>query len=160
VSNIIFGESTINAIASFTSFEAFLSVHHNFQSLSSRMVWILVETVLSILVGYATGLVAALVCKHKHRATDAAELLDNRSSEQPVTAREAEASSITTEFSAIILFPWISYLTSEALNLTPMMSIYACSISLGQFAIKNLSKTAATVRAADADSRPHLLDDI
>ena len=154
----MFGESTINAIVSLTSFEAFLSVHHRFQSLSGRLVWIFVESFLSILLGYATGLVAALVCKYKHQARASAPQPDCTAAE-PGALGDAEASSISTEFGAIILFPWISYLTSEALSLTPMMSIYACSISLGQFALKNLSKSAATVRGTHADRRAHLPDD-
>jgi sodium/hydrogen exchanger 8 len=83
----------------------------------------------SIVLGYASGLVVALISKHGlkkyiHR----------------VNQEGAAAKSQSSEFGVMILVPWISYLIAEALNLTPMITIFFCGVSLGQYAIRNISR--------------------
>ena len=135
------GESTFNAAASFTVFEAILSVHHRYQGLVGRLFWIVFETALSVILGYAAGLFVAFMFKQAVKRRVNERLNMQMGGESQPTNKPSQS-----ELGTMLLVPWISYLLAEALNLTPILTVFACGLSIGQFAILNL--TAADCRFA------------
>lgn len=137
---MIAGESVFNSVAGFTLYEAFLSVHHNYQGLVGRLLWIVAETAFSIFMGYGSGLVISLLLKlAQKRQAHAKEIYGAVHEDSEVIRNEAGRSDAKgSAVGLIFLFPWIAYLISEAMNLTGMITIFCCGISLGQYGMRNL----------------------
>jgi NhaP-type Na+/H+ or K+/H+ antiporter len=152
------GESTFNGVSSFTLFQAFLSVHHNYQGLISRIFWIIFETFISIMLGYSFGLVVSLFCKLglKRHILMAPTHVEQIEGSNQGSDKEAKYSQGNAEIGMLILFPWISYLIAEALNLTGMITIFFCGVAIGQFALRNLRTPDRVVNAFKRASREGL----
>lgn len=156
------GESTFNGISSFTLFEAFLSVHHNHQGLFSRILWVIFETFISLILGYSIGLIVSLFCKlglkrHNLLSKTHVEHIEGGDLEKEKQPKHSQGSA---EIGMLILFPWISYLISEALNLTGMVTIFFCGVAIGQFALKNLRTPDRVVPSYKVASRKGLRYDL
>lgn len=139
--SIIAGESVFNSIAGFTLYEAFLSVHHNYQGLISRFFWIITETFLSVVIGYASGLGVSLVLKLslKRQALNQGIVQIEVKSVEDIRNEAGRSSGSSSGVGLIFLFPWIAYLVAEVFNLTGMITIFCCGIALGQYGMRNLN---------------------
>lgn len=142
--SIVYGESMLNDVIGYTSFQTLLDIHlqpetRSILAIFSTLFWIFI----SIVLGYSIGLATALLCKllstddanESERADNAAAVVDPRSSQ----AVDLENHLYSTDFAVMFLSPWIAYLIAEAFDLSAILTIFFCGLSLGHYAIHNLS---------------------
>lgn len=124
----------LNDVIGYTTFQSLLDVHllemqHSWGKVLAVFFWIGV----SIILGYGIGLVTALLCKYtgEHPAL--------QQTEAPVGSLDIDHTLYSTDFAVMFLSPWIAYLLAEAFDLSAILTIFFCGLSLGHFAIYNLS---------------------
>lgn len=125
----------LNDVIGYTSFESFLDIHllpdsaQRITKIFSVLLWI----VIAICMGYAIGLLTALLCRF---TSSNSEEQDADSSE---TNRDIDNTLYSTDFAVMFLAPWIAYLLAEVFDISAILTIFFCGLSLGQYAIYNLS---------------------
>ena len=144
----------LNDVIGYTSFQALLDIHllPTAPSVLPRLLSIVFWITMSVVLGYGIGLLTALLCKY---TGNHGEPEDDRDS-------EIDRTLYSTDFAVMFLSPWIAYLIAEAFDMSAILTIFFCGLSLGQYAIYNLSQGCRQVASPDAvyleDLRSHLRD--
>ena len=126
--SIVYGESMLNDVIGYTSFQTLLDIHllpipPSILTLGPVLFWLAV----SVLLGGCIGLTTALLCRY---LSDTDPNADN----DPHTDPESEGSLYSKDFAVMFLSPWIAYLAAEALDLSAILTIFFCGLTLGHFA--------------------------
>jgi NhaP-type Na+/H+ or K+/H+ antiporter len=135
----------LNDVIGYTSYESFLDIHlltdstHKMTKTLGVILWIGI----AIAMGYGIGLLTALLCKYT-----GANHQDNRA-ELNDSIRDIDNTLYSTDFAVMFLAPWIAYLLAETLDISAILTIFFCGLSLGQYAIYNLSPGCRHVRVFD-----------
>lgn len=120
---MVFGEAVLNdavALVMYRSLMQFKSHEFNGASIGAAVVMFLQIFVFSFVIGVALGLLSSLVYKW----------LDFR---HHPNHRFLEAS-------LTVVFPWASYFLAEAFNLSGIVAILFCGMTMAQYTRENLSK--------------------
>ncbi|CAD8143106.1 unnamed protein product [Paramecium octaurelia] len=113
----IFGESILNDAVSLTLFNAVNEIiNQETSDLLKVISQFLLIFFLSIAIGYAMGIISAFVIRFKNQAI------------------------ANFEASLLLLLPWITYLISEALEMSGIVSIMFCGISMARYTIPNTNE--------------------
>lgn len=128
----------LNDVIGYSSFTTFVGMQDLTQSESilARFFNQIYGICLSVLLGYFIGLLTALLCKF---TGSPASRLNRRNN------TELESSLYSTDFGVMFLSPWIAYLLAEVFQLSGIVTIFFCGVSLGQYAIYNLSSECRDV---------------
>jgi NhaP-type Na+/H+ or K+/H+ antiporter len=125
----------LNDVIGYTSYESFLDIHlltesaHKISKVFSVLMWIGI----AIAMGYLIGLLTALLCKYTGTSGQ-----DN-GADMNESMRDIDNTLYSTDFAVMFLAPWIAYLLAETLDMSAILTIFFCGLSLGQYAIHNLS---------------------
>lgn len=124
----------LNDVIGYTTYQSLLDVHlletgHTWSKYFAILFWICV----SIILGYGIGLLTALLCKF----TGEQPVRDEP--EVAVGTLDIDHTLYSTDFAVMFLSPWIAYLLAEVFDLSAILTIFFCGLSLGHFAIHNLS---------------------
>lgn len=149
----------LNDVIGYTSYESFLDIHlltdsnHKATKIFKVLMWIGI----AIAMGYVIGLITALLCKYTGTTGQENDGNTNES------LRDIDNTLYSTDFAVMFLAPWIAYLLAETLDMSAILTIFFCGLSLGQYAIHNLSPGCRQVGKADSlvhseDLRSHLRD--
>lgn len=125
----------LNDVIGYTSYESFLDIHlltdsaHKWSKVFSVLMWIGI----AIAMGYIVGLITALLCKYTGTSNPegAADINDS--------IRDIDNTLYSTDFAVMFLAPWIAYLLAETFDMSAILTIFFCGLSLGHYAIHNLS---------------------
>lgn len=124
----------MNGVLGFSLFDLFLSLETSSVSTLRKLVDTAFSLSLSTILGYLVGLLVALLVKpSKSRSISKAKRL-----------KQQEANS-RSHIGYFLLLPWASYLIAESLNLSGIVSIFCCGISLSQFAVHNITSETRRV---------------
>lgn len=124
----------LNDVIGFTSYQTFLDVHllpessHTWTKILAILFWI----GMSVVLGYSVGLVTALLCKFTSES--------EKSSSQTGKKQEISNTLYSVDFGIMFLSPWIAYLIAEVFDMSAILTIFFCGLSLGQYAMPNLNK--------------------
>jgi NhaP-type Na+/H+ or K+/H+ antiporter len=83
--------------------------------------------------GYTIGLITALLCRFTSSSAQEQEV----DFTEPI--RDIDNTLYSTDFAVMFLAPWIAYLLAEVFDISAILTIFFCGLSLGQYAIYNLS---------------------
>jgi NhaP-type Na+/H+ or K+/H+ antiporter len=114
------------------------------------------------MLGYGIGLMVSLFCKlglKRHIQINKTHA-EHLSGSSEATEKQSQYSQGNSEIGMLILFPWISYLLAEAMNLTSMITVFSCGVAIGQFGLKNLRTPDRVVSAFEAACREDICHNI
>lgn len=142
----------LNDVIGYTSFQALLDIHllSSAPAVIPRLLSIVFWIMMSVVLGYGIGLLTALLCKYTGNLDESDDVKD----------RDIDRTLYSTDFAVMFLSPWIAYLIAETFDMSAILTIFFCGLSLGQYAIFNLSPGCRQVAYNDAvhvqDLRRHL----
>lgn len=131
----------LNDVIGYTSYESFLDIHllpdsaQKLTKILSVFLWIAIAIVL----GYSIGLITALLCRFTSNSSE------EQTSDISESIRDIDNTLYSTDFAVMFLAPWIAYLLAEAFDISAILTIFFCGLSLGQYAIYNLSPSCRQV---------------
>jgi NhaP-type Na+/H+ or K+/H+ antiporter len=115
-------------VLGFSLFDLFLSLHTAQAAPPRKLLDTLLSLALSTVLGYLTGLLVALLVKPPY--------LPALLQAQRLQRHQANSRSHIGYF---LLLPWTAYLIAESLNLSGIVAIFCCGMSLSQFAVHNIT---------------------
>lgn len=128
----------LNDVIGYSSFTASVGMQDlaKSESILARFFDQIYGICLSVLLGYCIGLLTALLCKFTGGSTGETSR---------ASGGEVESSLYSTDFGVMFLSPWIAYLLAEVFQMSGIVTIFFCGVSLGQYAIYNLSSECRDV---------------
>nr|PUA85976.1 Na+/H+ exchanger NHE3 [Toxoplasma gondii TgCATBr9] len=118
---LVFGESLLNDAISIVLYRTIAS--EDTASVGSAILAFFLTFFVSLVIGLAVGLFCALTYKY----------MDLHKEENQ-----------TLESALLLLFPWMAYLVADGLGYSGIVAICFCGVTIGKYAVPNLSTSART----------------
>ncbi|KEP64580.1 UNVERIFIED_CONTAM: Na+/H+ exchanger NHE3 [Hammondia hammondi] len=118
---LVFGESLLNDAISIVLYRTIAS--EDTASVGSAILAFFLTFFVSLVIGLAVGLFCALTYKY----------MDLHKEENQ-----------TLESALLLLFPWMAYLVADGLGYSGIVAICFCGVTIGKYAVPNLSASART----------------